>query len=71
MSKSSANSDTHPYMRGHIFWSNNKFWTGGHVTPKGVEYFEESLQAMKEDKKLTNVDKSLTNGNSFTSTTPR
>lgn len=64
MSKSSTNSDTHPYMRGHIFWSNNKFWTGGHVTPKGVEYFEESLEVMREDRKLTNVDKTLTNGNS-------
>jgi hypothetical protein len=50
-----SSGEGHPYLKGYRFWKDNRFWLNGSVTNKGVEYFEQSLEEMRNDKVLTRL----------------
>lgn len=49
MSKSSMNSELHPYLRGHTFWSKNTFWRDPSrmFSEESKRYFEKWLEDLK------------------------
>lgn len=47
MARSSTNSDRHPYLRGHSFWSQNAFWRTNEHCKKAQDYYESWLNDMR------------------------
>ena len=60
--KSSSNDNTHPYLRGYVFWSKNRFWKNGYYSQKTQDKYDKWVNDMqKNDKSLTKVDGKITN----------
>lgn len=59
--KHSTNDEKHPYMRGYVFWSKNRFWKSGLYSAKTQKEYDEWVENMrKTERSLTLVDASIT-----------
>ena len=62
MIKSSSNDNTHPYLRGYVFWNKNRFWKSGmYSIETQMKYDKWVDDIQKKEKSLTKVDAKITN----------